>query len=118
MGGEAAGGWLCAGKTIRACAVLRHGFIPNAQAQGEQRFGGFPNLADLASTNYLQIHDGLTDPDGPTLVPCPNSGTMAWSCSYNTPTGAITVTISFKKATGGWITTGHTERARQLQAVR
>ena len=105
MGGEAAGGWLCGGKTLRSCRLLQHGFITNSWAQEEQQFGGFASVASLVSFTYLQSHDGIDDPVG-TDTPCPQSGTAAWSCSYNTPSGEITVTISFKKAKGGWITTG------------
>ena len=101
MGGEGAGGWLCGGKTLKTCKLLGHGFVTNAQVLD---FRGLEKIAEIASPSYVAIHGGPDD--GPNF--CTQSGTTAWSCHFNTPTGTITVTISFKKAKGGWITTGST----------
>jgi hypothetical protein len=103
MGGEGAGGWLCAGRTLKTCRVLRHGF---ATTFAVKDFGGLEKIAEIASPSYVQIHDGS---DSATLVPdagCTKSGTRTWSCQVETSTSRTTVTISFEKAEGGWITTG------------
>jgi len=95
IAGDGEGGWLCAGKTATACGLLRHGFVTTSQVAADQSMGA---AADLAARGYMQNHYGSYQ----ALHFCQAAGSSTWSC----PFAQATVTITFKAATGGYVTTG------------
>ena len=81
------GGWVCAGTRLTGCRTLRHGFTRTATN----------DAADLAARGW----DGNT---GQPTGFCQPAGTLKWACGFTTGT----VTITMKKARGGYTITAST----------
>lgn len=90
--GRGEGGWLCAGKTMSACGLLRKGFITTATVTAD---GSLNAAADLAARGYLLNH-GVQY----TVIHfCQQTGSSTWSCPFQ----EATVTVTMKRATGGYV---------------
>lgn len=85
----AVGGWLCAGKTLAGCTMLKHGFYPAYLAvdQGWQ---------PVAVRGWLEAKTGTV----PGSVSCTGS-VSPMTCTA----GSSTVTYSFSAASGGYVET-------------
>lgn len=93
-GGAAEGGWLCAAKTLAGCKFLRKGFVTTGALTADGSMGA---AADLAARGYMQAHYGTY-----TVTHfCEQTSSSTFSCPFST----ATVTITFKQAKGGYITT-------------
>lgn len=95
IAGQGEGGWLCAGRTLMGCKLLRHGFVTTAETAD-----GLEGSAELAAVGYMQNRYGITSPYRTGL--CTQAGATAWTCGYKTTdTSAVNVTITFKRVKGG-----------------
>jgi hypothetical protein len=92
--GQATGGWICAGKSVLACGVLQHGFVPTHVFAAN---GGGQGSAEFAAVGYIEIKYGVSNPVA--THPCASTSALKWSCDY----AIATVTISFKKTRAGYI---------------
>jgi hypothetical protein len=93
--GQDEGGWLCAGKTLAGCKLLRKGFVTTQEVNRLESLGA---AADLAARGYLDNH-------GLTYQPvhfCQQAGTV-WACPFTVNNTQVTVTVSLKKARGGYV---------------
>jgi hypothetical protein len=99
--GVGEGGWLCGGKTLAGCKLLRHGFVTTAAVSAD----GIAAAADLAARGYLFDHDQF-----PYQVVhfCVQVGSTAWSCAFTVNNAPLSVSLSFKKARGGYVISGTT----------
>lgn len=97
------GGWVCAGKTLIGCKVLRHGFVSKATEARYAQYGGLSAYAGISSTGYLENKYQAT----PNAVsPCAADGNLSWSCAYSVTSGDVTVKISYRPVKTGWLITG------------
>lgn len=97
------GGWVCAGKTLTGCKVLRHGFVSKSSLARYQQYGGLKAYAGIASTGYLENKYQAT-PN--VTAPCAQAGASSWACGYSIPSGNVTVTITYKQVKTGWLIRG------------
>lgn len=97
--GQGLGGWICAGPTLATCKVLRHGFVTSGQAAN----GGTAVWAQLAARGFVENRYSVAS----TVVtsPCRQSGTNSWTCGYGVAAGDVTVTVSLKAVTAGYVVT-------------
>jgi hypothetical protein len=98
--GQGEGGWLCAGKTLAGCKLLRRGFVTTAAAAVYPSLSG---AAQIAAEGYLADHDQF-----PYQVVhfCTQASASSWSCPFLVNNAPVTVTISLKKAKGGYVVSG------------
>ena len=89
--GQGEGGWLCAGKTLAGCKVLRKGFVTMAAVNAE----GLPDAADLAARGYMTNRYGGYQAQGF----CKQKAALSWSC----PFVEATVTLTLTSARGGYV---------------
>lgn len=98
------GPWLCAGKTLGGCKALRHGFVTGRQIA--QRYNGYlATFAEFAARDYMGLHYGI---DAPNTAPGGGqTGPTTWTFRYyTTDTTTVLVTISAKRAKGGYVISG------------
>lgn len=93
--GQGEGGWLCAGKTLAGCVLLRHGFVTTSQVKTLPSLGA---AADLAARGYMQNHYGGYQ----VTHLCEAASSSTWSCPFS----QATVTITFRAVSGGYVTAG------------
>lgn len=100
--GVGEGGWICGGKAVAGCKLLRHGFVTSAAVTAD---GSIAAAADLAARGYLVDHDHF-----PYQVVhfCVQVGSTAWSCAFTVNNAPVSVSLSFKKAKGGYVISGTT----------
>lgn len=99
MAGRGEGGWVCAGRTVTACTLLRHGFVSTSEAA---RYYGLSGYTRLSSIGYVQNKYRVASPSSSSS--CAPAGVNTWSCAYTNP--AATVTIAYKAVRGGWLISG------------
>lgn len=92
------GGWICAGRHLNGCRVLAKGFLGSSQIT---RWGGLEAAAGYTATGYIQRHYSSVQPQSGS--PCSPIGSTRYQCAYSTP--AVTVTVTYKRVTGGWLVT-------------
>lgn len=92
--GKGEGGWLCAGKTLAGCKLLRRGFL-TAATVGTQ---GLAASVDIAARGYMMNHYGSYQATGF----CKQTASLSWSC----PFVEATVTLTLRKAKGGYVSVG------------
>jgi hypothetical protein len=102
VAGVGEGGWICGGRTFSGCKLLRHGFVTTGAVDAG---GSMAAMADLASRGYLAVHDQL--PYRP-VRSCKKSGSSTWSCAFTVNKARVTVSLSFKRASGGYVVGGTT----------
>lgn len=97
--GRGEGGWICAGKRVATCKILRHGFVTTANASL-----GLEGASEITSTGYLQDRYGVINTYR--AGPCSQTDSTAWSCPYHwTGDSTLVVTVAFRHAQGGYVTT-------------
>lgn len=101
LGPGTEGGWTCAGRTLHTCHVLTKGFLASRQVTA---MGGLTAAAGYSATGYIQEHYKNVVPEQ--AGGCNPFGSSAYTCAYSTP--AVTVTITYKHVTGGWLVKGST----------
>jgi hypothetical protein len=89
--GQGEGGWLCAGKTLAGCELLRRGFVTSGTVATQ----GLNASVDLAARGYMSNRYGSYQAKGF----CTRTGSLTWSC----PFVSATVALTLKKATGGYV---------------
>lgn len=89
--GQGEGGWLCAGKTLATCQLLRRGFL-TSQAVNIQGMG--PSV-DLAARGYMANKYGAYQAKGF----CKQTTSSTWTCQFV----EATVTLTVKAARGGYV---------------
>lgn len=96
--GRAQGGWLCAGKTVAGCRLLRRGFVTSLEIA---RLGSQAATAGESAKGYLINHDQF-----PYQVVhfCTLSDASTYSCPFSVNDVPVTVTMTFRKASGGYVT--------------
>lgn len=99
--GTSLGGWLCAGKTVAGCKLLKHGFATNGQVSF---YGSTAGVAELAARGVMQTRYGASSVV--VVSPCASTGALSWSCSYGIAAGTVVVTILLKRAPGGYVLIG------------
>ena len=81
------GGWICAGRTLHTCHVLRKGFLPTAWVTG---WGGLEAAATYSANGYIQRHyNGVTPQQA---GGCNPFGADGFTCAYSIPSVIVTVT--------------------------
>lgn len=101
VGGRGEGGWLCAAKRLAGCKLLRHGFVTSAQIVTLQSLGA---AADLAARGYLTNRDETYQ----VVHFCEQTSSSAFACPFTVNDSSVTVTVSFKRAKGGYVISAST----------
>lgn len=93
--GQGEGGWICAGKTLAGCKVLRRGFVTSQQVG---LLGSHAAVAGQAARGYLQDR-------GQTYIVthfCTASGS-SWSCPFVVDGAQVVVMVGLASARGGYV---------------
>lgn len=100
--GQGEGGWLCAGKTLDGCTLLRRGFVTNAQVTHD---GSVAFAAQLASRGYMA--NVYQAPQPYVGHGCPMKTAPIYSfCYAGDNNTTIAVNITMRKVKTGYTFTG------------
>jgi hypothetical protein len=95
------GGWLCAGKTLAGCKLLKRGFVAMPHTTDSNVFAG---TASMAARGWMGNHYPIPLPNPNRQCPEAGGSGMKWtSCWYVSDTSYAAVTITLKGAKGGYL---------------
>ena len=96
----AMGGFICAGKTIAGCNILRHGFLSPTVVGTDPR-----GAAQQTARGYMTLHYQAPDPYiAPGCVQSTQPSTWSF-CYWISDTAKINITVHLAKVKAGYVTT-------------
>jgi hypothetical protein len=100
IAGRGEGGWLCAGKTIAGCKLLRRGFVSKGMVTAE----GFDAAANSAARGWVTNKYGTYQVTR-YCTASTSTASSSYTCDFHVSSGNITVALTFIVAKRGYLLT-------------
>jgi hypothetical protein len=100
IAGQGEGGWLCAGKTIAGCKLLRRGFVSRATVGSE----GFDAAANSAARGWMTNKYGTYQVTH-YCTASTSTSSSSYTCDFHVSSAKITVALTFIVAKRGYLLT-------------